>query len=67
MKIDPNRRPLNPRISNIALDSNALDRLRKKAASLIRQHRSAIERVAAALLDKRTLTGAEVDDLLKQG
>jgi hypothetical protein len=26
MKIDPNRRPLDPRINHIALDSNALDR-----------------------------------------
>jgi hypothetical protein len=26
MRIDPNRRPIDPRISNIGLDSNALDR-----------------------------------------
>jgi hypothetical protein len=26
MEIDPNRRPINPRVSNIGLDSNALDR-----------------------------------------
>jgi ATP-dependent Zn protease len=38
--------------------------LRKKAAALVHQHRSAIERLASALLERETLSGAEVDALL---
>ena len=38
--------------------------LRKKAAAPVRQHRSAIERVANALLERETLSGPEVDALI---
>jgi ATP-dependent Zn protease len=38
--------------------------LRKKAAELVRRHRSQIERVAEALLERGTLSGGEVDALL---
>ena len=41
-------------------------RLRKKAADLVRQHRYTIERVAAALLEKKTLTNGEVEMLIRE-
>jgi hypothetical protein len=41
-------------------------RLRKKAADLVRLHRSTIEAVATMLLQKETLSGDEVDAMLAQ-
>jgi hypothetical protein len=35
-----------------------------QARGLIRRHRDAVERVADALLDRQTLTGSEIDQLL---
>lgn len=36
----------------------------KKAQGIIEQRRSQVDRITAALLERRTLTGAEIDDLL---
>lgn len=40
------------------------ERLRGRAAQLVQQHRLKIERVADALIERQTLSGAEVDALL---
>jgi ATP-dependent Zn protease len=34
------------------------------ARALIRKHRAAVERVARALLERETLSGAEIDKLM---
>ena len=43
-----------------------VERLRPKAAALVEENWPAIERVAAALADGRTLTGDEVDALMAE-
>lgn len=45
----------------------ALDRLRRAARQLARRHRTDIERVAAALQERSTLTAEEIDALLPAG
>ncbi|AWV19803.1 MULTISPECIES: hypothetical protein [Methylobacteriaceae] len=42
-------------------------RLRRAARSLIRRHRTDIERVATALMERETLTGDEIDAMLPPG
>jgi len=41
-----------------------VERLRPRVHSLLIKHWDAVERVAAALLSRRTLTGAEIDKLV---
>jgi hypothetical protein len=43
------------------------ERYRRKAEQLVRKHKTDIERVAKALLKRKTLTGAEAAKLIKQG
>jgi len=45
------------------LDRCDLDRLRAMTRMLVRRHRNRIERVAAALLNKRKLSGRQIDKL----
>lgn len=42
-------------------------RLRQATRQLVRRHRADIERVAAALLERETLTGPEIDAMLPPG
>jgi ATP-dependent Zn protease len=39
-------------------------RMRRQTRQLVRKHRSAIERVAHALIDKQTLAGTRLDRLV---
>jgi ATP-dependent Zn protease len=41
-------------------------RLQRRAVTLVRRHRRAVERVAAALLERRRLSGDEVKALIDQ-
>lgn len=42
-------------------------RLRRMARMLVRRHRADVERVAAALLERETLTGEQIDAMLPPG
>ncbi|WP_411904178.1 ATP-dependent metallopeptidase FtsH/Yme1/Tma family protein [Methylorubrum thiocyanatum] len=48
-------------------DAVVLARLRRFARQLARRHRADIERVAAALMERETLTGEEIDAMLPPG
>ena len=55
-------------MSDVALDPDqrVMQRLRRQTARLVRKHRDKIERVAAALMERRTLSGGEIDELMHQ-
>lgn len=48
-------------------EGRSLLRLREAARALVRRHRGAIERVAAALSERGALTGDEIDAMLPPG
>jgi hypothetical protein len=55
-------------MSDVALDPDQrlMQGLRRQMARLVRKHRDKILRVGAALVERRTLSGAEIDALMRQ-
>ena len=49
--------------SNFTID---IERVRRKTRRLVRKHRACIERVANALLERKTMTAEEVDALMEE-